>query len=95
MIFLRPPEKLIIEIKASGLYGRLDLRRNGVNLTQEQNFYNHREIYFLNRPDVDDLGFYEVECFPSPPTFDQRCVPPELDFVIILPGKCIVYDNCI
>ena len=94
MIFLRPPEKLTVEIKASGRYSRLDLRRNGVNLTQERNFYHHREIYLLNQTDVDDLGLYEFECTPSPPNFDQRCVPPELDFVIVLPGKRVVYDNC-
>ena len=46
VIFLRPPEKLVIEVKSSGRFARIDWQRNGVPIvrTQEE-FSNHYEIF--------------------------------------------------
>ena len=92
VIFLRPPEKLTIEMKASGRYLRLDWTRRAAYLNMAQDFYNHYEIYFQEQTTMDDLGLYEVNPFPSPPLFDQQVLPPELDFVVLLPGK--VHYHC-
>ena len=91
VIFLRPPDKLGIEIKVSGRYSRLNWQRNSVPLNAQQNFYNYYEIYFRGVTTTDDLGLYEVEPFLSPPLFNQLILPPELDFVVILPGKLLKY----
>lgn len=86
VIFLRPPEKLTIEVKASGRYLRLDWTRRASALTMAQNFYNHYEIYFREQTTMGDIGLYEITPFPSSPS-DQQIVPLELDFIVLLPGK--------
>ena len=58
-----------------------------MNLTMEQDFYSHREIYFLSETTMDSLGLYEYTPTPSLPDFLQLFQPPELDFVVVLPGK--------
>ena len=83
VIFLRPPEKLVIEIKATGRYRRILWQKNGLVLPQE--FPNHNEILVYGTTTQDDLGLYEVSLFPANPAF-QRSVPNELDFSIVLPG---------
>ena len=87
VIFLRPPESLTIEIKASGRYSRLDLQINGGNVSMEQDFYSHREIYFVRETTMASRGLYEYQASPSPPDFNQQFLPAELDFFVVLPGK--------
>ena len=86
IIYLRPPEKLVIEIKATGRYNRIQWQKNVLPLTQE--FPNYNEILVYGTTTQDDLGLYEVNLVQANPIF-QRNVPPELDFSIIPPGMCV------
>ena len=85
VIFLRPPERLVIEIKTSGRILSLNWLQNSQPLTRQQEFYDHYNIFVRRETTQEDLGLYEVAplvvSLPS-----QRVEPEELDFVVISPG---------
>lgn len=88
VIYLRPPEKLVIEMKVTGRYGRIEWRKNnGESLsTQPQHFSNYDEIFARGETTNDDIGLYEVELVPSDP-ITQLFVPQgDLEFFVISPG---------
>jgi hypothetical protein len=86
--YLCPPEKLVIEIKATGRYQHVEWLKNGLPLTiQPQQFPNYNEILVYDTTTQDDLGLYEVSLFPAS-LLSQLTIPPELDFVVIIPGMC-------
>ena len=86
VIFLHPPKKLVIEIKATGRYRSIQWHKNGFLLTiQPQQFPKYNEILIYGTTTQDDLGLYEVGLVPANPVF-QRIVPYELDFLIVSPG---------
>ena len=71
VIVLRPPEKLVIEIRASGGYGQLDWARNQnpfgsssftVTLQEFPNFF---EIFVREPTNPSDVGVYEAEAGPE------------------------------
>ena len=76
VIVLDPPEKLVIETRASGGYRQLDWQRNGIPfgtssfLVTLQEFPNFFEIFVRAPTSASDLGVYEVE------------VGPEVDFTV-------------
>ena len=85
VIFLRPSEKLVIEIKATGRYRSILWQKNGVLLTvQPQQFPNYNEILVYASTSQDDLGLYEVSLRANP--INQRYVPFELEFLVVIPG---------
>ena len=86
VILLRPPEKLVIEIKATGRYRRIVWHKNGFLLPHQ--FPNYNEILVYGTTTQDDLGLYEVSLFPVNPI--QRTVPNELDFLIVPPGMHVI-----
>ena len=87
MIFLRPPEKLVIEVKASGRFRNVQWFKNGLPITlTEENSANHLEIYVRDPTTADDLSLYEVNLHGASPA-TQRTVPTELDFSVTPPGK--------
>ena len=95
VIFLRPPEKLVIELKATGRYLRIAWQKNGAvlsaNTPQSPNeFPNHYEIYVVGETTEDDFGLYEVNLFPFDIT-GQLAVPGDLDFVVIPPCKLFLF----
>ena len=67
VIVLDPPEKLVIETRASGGYGQFDWQRNGVGfgtspfIVTLQEFPNFFEIFVREPTNPSDLGEYEVE----------------------------------
>ena len=70
VIVLDPPEKLVIETRASGGYGQFDWSKNGnpFTLTPGQpftitlrEFPNFFEIFVREPTTANDLGLYEVE----------------------------------
>ena len=67
VIVLDPPEKLVIETRASGGYGQFDYVRNGYPfgsssfLVTLQEFSNFFEIFVREPTTADDLGVYEVD----------------------------------
>ena len=86
VIFLRPPEKLVVEIKATGRYWNIRWHKNGLPLTiQPQQFPNYNEILVYGTTTQDDLGLYEVVLHANPIT--QRNVPQELDFLVVPSGE--------
>lgn len=85
VIFLRPPEKLIIEVKVSGRYRNIQWQKNGFSLTiQPQQFPNYNEILIYSTTTQEDIGLYEISVFSNPIT--QIVSPSELDFHVITPG---------
>ena len=86
VIVLDPPEKLVIETRASGGYRQFDWTRNGEAFTTMpgqpftvtlQEFPNFFEIFVREPTTVNDLGVYEVELLLN--TGPQV---PELDFTV-------------
>ena len=69
VIVLSPPEKLVLETRASGGYSQFEWTRNGnpfmlrsggfpITLQEFSNFF---EIFVREPTTADDLGVYEVE----------------------------------
>lgn len=86
IIFLHPPEKLVIEIKATGRYRNILWQKNGFLLTvQPQQFPNYNEILVYDTTTQNDLGLYEVSLHPT--SLFQRTIPSEFDFIVVSPGK--------
>ena len=62
VIVLDPPEKLVLETRASGGYSVFDWTRNGDRFSATiQEFSNFFEIFVREPTTADDLGVYEVE----------------------------------
>ena len=84
VIVLDPPEKLILETRASGGYQWLEWQRNGhpfmlasgpfsVTLQEFPNFF---EIFVREPTTANDLGWYEAELVGGQPQV------PEVDFTV-------------
>ena len=85
VIFLRPPEKLVIEVKVSGQYRNIRRQKNGVLQTiQPQQFPNYNEILVYSTTTQEDIGLYEISVSFNPIT--QIVSLSELDFHVITPG---------
>ena len=92
VIVLSPPEKLVIETRASGGYRQFDWLRNGNEFrtagnTQSsspfivtlQEFSNFFEIYVREPTNASDLGVYEAELVLGT---GQTGQVPEVDFIV-------------
>lgn len=89
VILLRPPEKLVIEVKASGRFARIDWQKNGVLITKTpEEFPSHSEIFVRELTSMADLTLYEVSLFPASPV-TQIALPDELDFIVTSPGRLL------
>ena len=84
VIFLHPPEKLVIEATVRGRYSRIVWHRNGTSVPQSS-LSNFNEIYVVQKTSTADFGHYEVIPFTSPPTL-QLLRPPMLEFIVTSPG---------
>ena len=91
VIFLRPPEELVIEVKSRGRVIGVQWTVNGKQISNDvlEGFANHREIYFRKETTSSDIGLYEVDVFPDPLT-GQLVIPADLTFIVISPGKSIL-----
>ena len=89
VIFLRPPEKLVIEVMVTGRYRNIQWTLNSVlqTITPEE-YPNYNEIYVKETTQDSDIGLYEVGVRASS-AVTQRISPIELDFFVIAPGKII------
>ena len=87
-IVLDPPEKLVIETRASGGYGQFDWSRNGEPfgtspfIVTLQEFPNFFEIFVREPTNTNDLGLYEAEAGP------------EIDFTVTPYSKYICNFVC-
>lgn len=88
VVYLRPPEKLILEVKAKGRFQEICWSINGTLVTISQShstsFSNYREIYFVEETTEANFGLYEI----SPRVFTpfQLIASSELDIIVIPPG---------
>lgn len=85
VIFLRPPEKLVIEVKGSGRYREIQWTINGTLQTNilPEDYPNYNEILVRGVTDLNNVGLYEVSLLNTP---FQFLSPSELDFIVITPG---------
>ena len=86
VIVLDPPEKLVIETRASGGYRQFDWNKNGIPFTLAQGqpftvtlqeFSNFFEIFVREPTTADDLAVYEAEL-----TVNTGPQPPEVQFTV-------------
>ena len=86
VIVLDPPEKLVIETRASGGYRQIEWIKNGNPFTLGpgqpftitlQEFPNFFEIFVRDSTTLNDLGLYEVEL-----VLNTGPQPPEIDFTV-------------
>ena len=84
VIFLRPPERLVIEVKVRGRYSRVVWHRNGTDVPQSS-LSNFNEIYAVEQTTTSDFGYYQVFPFTFPPTI-QLVRPSHLSFIVTSPG---------
>lgn len=88
-IFIRPPEKLVIEVKASGRFLNVVWQKNGVVFQpMEQEVSNHFEIYIREQTDASDLTLYEISLLPVL-IGNQANRPLDLVYNVIEPGKVL------
>jgi len=89
VIVLNPPEKLVIETRASGGYQHYDWLRNGNTYNQGSffvtvgEFPNFFEIFVREPTDMDDLGVYVADLQITP---GQTQIP-DVQFVVTEYGK--------
>ena len=90
MIFLRPPEKLVIEVKTRGrvLFVQWIINGNSFDGPIGANFSYHREIYVQEETTQADIGVYEVRVFQDVIN-GQLLVPADLEFIVTSPGNFI------
>jgi hypothetical protein len=89
VIALRPPEKLVIEVMATGRYRAIQWARNGAIRgipgsafsPPQQSFTHFGEVYFVEETTVNDLGRYELDLFR-----DHQLMPTKAQFDVILRG---------
>ena len=95
VIILRPPEKLVIEVRTSGEYQVHFWRRNenlfgtsgNFQVMVPDEFPNFAEIFVRDNTTVDDLGIYSVQ--PTLTTANSQThviIPYTVDFAVIAPG---------
>lgn len=90
-IVLNPPEKLVLEVRATGRYRSLSWSRNGIIegnagfRVSNENFAHFGEVYVKDNTNMADLGLYEMEVNPNPIYADQT-KPPKITFFVILLG---------
>ena len=89
VIVLNPPEKLVIETRASGGYQHYDWTRNSIPAgtgsfpATIEEFPNFFEIFVREPTTMDDLGVYEADLQIAP---GQSQIP-DLKFVVTRYGK--------
>ena len=86
VLYLRPPEKLVIEVKTKGRFREVQWNVNGFRISQSNvTFSNHNEIYFIEEISETNFGSYEISVLPSS-IISQPIIPLYLDVFVISPG---------
>lgn len=101
IILLRPPEKLVIEVKATGGYYILYWSKNdnffgdtNFPVTFPDEFPNFMEIFVRDNTTVNDIGIYRVQPIIDPESTATPTILPGplgVDFVVIAPGQSVCY----
>ncbi len=89
---LRVPEKLVLEVRATGRYDFIDWFRNG-NVQGTGNFNptvqqlpHFNEIYVQVTTSAADLGVYEASLL----SFSGLTPPSRVEFAVVAPGMSLV-----
>ncbi len=89
---LSVPEKLVLEVRATGRYDFIDWIRNGniqgtgsFNPTVQQ-LPHFNEIYVQETTSAADLGVYEVQFL----SFSGLTPPSRIEFAVVAPGMSLV-----
>ena len=99
VIVLDPPEKLVIETRASGGYQQFDWTKNGDFFTTRQGqpftvtiqeFPNFFEIFVREPTTVNDMGVYEADLI-----LNTGSQVPELDFTVTPYSKYMYVTSCV
>ena len=97
VIILRPPEKLVIEVRVSGDYEVLFWRKGTISmfipgLIRPQEFPDYFETFVRDNTTADDEGFYIVHPqFKSGTTQTHTIIPTGgVDFGVIAPGMPLI-----
>ena len=92
VIVLDPPEKLVIETRASGGYGQFDWSRNAFPfgtspfIVTLQEFPNFFETFVREPTNASDLGVYEAEAGPEL----DFTVTPYSEYMYVI--SCVVFE---
>ena len=90
-IILSPPEKLVLEVRATGQYNFIVWTRNGDQVSTSgfpvsntDNFAHFSEIYVNDMTTMDDLGVYDVQL---PGGASSISAADTVEFIVIAPGN--------
>ena len=90
-IILSPPDKLVLEVRATGQYNFIVWTRNGniagsssFPVSNTDNFAHFSEIYVKDMTTMDDLGRYEIQL---PGGASGISAADTIEFTVIAPGK--------
>ena len=99
IIILRPPEKLVIEVRVSGEYEvlfwyKVTLGTFIPDQMRPQEFPNYFETFVRGNTTADDEGFYIVQLQSKPGNSQTQVLPPTggVDFGVIAPGIYICHS---
>ena len=97
VIILRPPEKLVIEVRVSGDYEVVFWRKGTINdfipgQMRPQEFPNYHETFVRDNTTADDEGFYIVQPQLKSGTTQTHFLTPTggVDFGVIAPGTAMI-----
>ena len=85
VVYLHPPEKLVIEVKAKGRFREVRWHFNGALISYSQSsFSNYNEIYFIEESSEANFGLYEISLRLT--SLFQILRPSELDVIVTSSG---------
>ncbi len=100
IIILRPPEKLVIEVRVSGEYEVLFWYKVAVGIfipdqTRPQEFTNYFETFVRGNTTAEDEGFYIVQPQFKPGNSQTQVLTPTggVDFGVIAPGTPLIHHE--
>ncbi len=97
VIILRPPKKLVIEVRVSGEYEVLFWYKGAIatfipGQMRPQEFPNYFETFVRDNTTADDEGFYSVQPQFKSGTSQTHTITPtgSVDFGVIAPGIALI-----
>jgi len=90
-VILSPPEKLVLEVRATGHYFSLrwNLQSVTADVSLNDALVHFDEMYMKDRTSMDDLGIYVVNAHPWPNSAQET--PTSVEFVDNLLLVCSIH----
>ena len=95
LVIINPPEKLVLEVEASGAYERFNWERNGDTFSfipgaafpiGTDRYFNFFEVYVQHSTTSADLGLYEVDLVQ---VGSEQTNVPALIFMVVPYGEFV------